>query len=127
VQLNGIVNMNEIYNMTQCSLWIAFVLYLLFETSAVYEYTRFLPNFLTKRKEYEKFAMISYGEFMRTSYDSFAMRMLTCPICIGVWLSAACAVFVQQPILIPSIYLCSQLVYRGFKAVTNWLERFDNE
>lgn len=115
----------EIYNMVHASLWVAFALYILFETSAVYEYSRFLPSFLTKRKRYlaEAKDILSYGDFMRMTYDSFLMRMITCPVCSGVWLSAACAVFVREPVLIPAIYLCSQLVYRGFTALVNNLER----
>jgi hypothetical protein len=115
----------EIYNMAHASLWIAFALYILYETSAVYEYSRFLPDFLTKRKRYlsEAKDIVSYGDFMRMTYDSFAMRLITCPTCSGVWMSAACAAITQEPVLIPAIYLCSQLVYRGFTTLVNTMER----
>lgn len=100
-------------------LWIAFVLYLLFETSAVYEYTKllspYLPEWITRMREYEQIGApcgISYGEYMKTSRDSFMMRMATCPVCLGTWLSIGAALIAEIPLAIPAIYIGSQLIYR---------------
>ena len=111
-------------------LWVGFLLYILFETSAVFEYSRFLPEFLTKRKEYLTQGLphgVSYAMYMQTQHDSFIVRMLSCPVCIGVWMSAVCAVLSTSPIAIPAIYLGGMVAYKTFAACMRLIERIDND
>ena len=75
--------------------WTAFVLWIGFKTSAVYEYLRLLPfcERLFHTREYAEFRKhdmtLGYGEFLSMKYPSFFVRMCGCPFCIGVWIAFA--------------------------------------
>jgi hypothetical protein len=99
--------------------WISLVLYLCFETSAVYEYLRLmsplLPEWLTRMRGYDETAKphgIPYGDYRKLMGDSFLMRLITCPVCLGFWLSLGAAWFVDSLLFLPPIYIGSQLLYR---------------
>lgn len=78
--------------MTFLGLVAAYVLILLvwFKTDAFAEYARLLRLKWTKANDYYcvKLAdpFITYHGFLREYYDCFLVRLLTCPICFGVWL-----------------------------------------
>ena len=73
--------------------WTAFVLWIGFKTSAVYEYLRLIPmcEGITHTKQYQQFKkadpLLTYSEFMGTRYNSFIVRMCSCSACIGVWIA----------------------------------------
>jgi hypothetical protein len=111
-------------------LWVSFVLFILYQTDAVYEYGKFLPEFLTRRKEYERLAKpynISYSLYMRTEYDSFLMRMWSCPICSGVWISVMVALLFSRMEFFPFVYLLGQVGYGAFVRFQQWSRRIDGE
>lgn len=107
------------------TLWVSFVLYLLYETDAVYKYLKLfkwvpLLGRLTHMWEYEYFNDkpdakhgISYRTFMETRYPSFLLDMVTCRYCLGVWLALA-TVPICGIMWTPVVYLGSQLFYSLF-------------
>jgi hypothetical protein len=114
--------MNELFAM----LWVSMALFVLYETSAVYEYMRFLkiPNFISKMKDYTKeleFNKMSYGEYYRIFHDSFFVRWLTCPYCFGMALSIGFTLLFSNWQAIPITYLGGLLSYRTFTRADKWL------
>lgn len=103
------------------TLWVSFVLYLLYETDAVYKYLKLfkwvpLLGRLTHMWEYENFHAdrgISYTTFMETCHPSFLLDLVTCRYCLGVWLALA-TVPICGIMWTPVVYLGSQLSYSLF-------------
>lgn len=113
--------------------WVAGALYVFFKTTAVYEYLKLLPlpEQITKMKEYEaerrhNFTM-SYKEFFTTNYDTFLIRLLTCPYCLSAWLSLIfCGIFSCFAWL-PVVYLGGLITYLGTSLVLDYLQKKENE
>lgn len=90
--------------------WVAATLFVCFKTTAVYEYLNtFIPKRLTKMREYEMERKYDYGLsyklFMMTRHDSFFIRLVTCPYCIGAWLSAGFSWYFSCMEWLPVVYL----------------------
>jgi hypothetical protein len=104
------------------SLWVAMVLYLLYETTVVYSYLKHLPflNFITHVKDYEKARKddwsLSYSFYMQFHHGGFMLELLTCRYCLGFWLTVLGAILSGIEYL-PAIYFVSQLTYVAFKAM----------
>ena len=84
--------MNEFYLMLQQSFFISIVLIIWFQTGAFYEYAKLFGfKKLFKIKDYTEFSEISEGatyiEYLNVQYDSFFIRLISCPICLGIWLN----------------------------------------
>jgi hypothetical protein len=110
------------------SLWVAMVLYLLYETTVVYSYLKRLPflNFITHVKDYEKARKddwsLSYSFFMQYNYGGFMLELLTCRYCLGFWLAFSAAFYCGLQ-YIPCVYFLSQIGYTGFKVIDKTLTR----
>ena len=112
--------------------WVAGSLYVFFKTTAVYEYLKLLPlpEKITKMKEYEaerrhNFTM-SYKEFFTTNYDTFLIRLLTCPYCLSAWLSLIfCGIF-SCFMWLPVVYLVGLASYFFISLLYQWLEKMEN-
>jgi hypothetical protein len=77
---------------------IALILLIWFRTDAWLEYCRvFHLNCLSFYKDYEtkkhEDATLTYLQYLRQEHNCFAVRLITCPICLAVWLSIPAAVF----------------------------------
>ncbi len=68
-----------------------FFCYIFFETPAFIEYFTLFKLKFTKYKEYNdiksRLDTLSYNNFLLMNYDSFFIRLITCPICLSVWLN----------------------------------------
>ena len=71
---------------------VSLIMLVWFNTDAFHEYCkgfRFKKLFYTK--EYSVFAQatpeMSYIEYLQVQYDSFSIRLISCPICLGIWLN----------------------------------------
>lgn len=109
------------------SLWVAMILFLLYETSMVYSYLKKLPflNFVTLIKQYDRDLkrgnwVGSYSSFMQYYADGFFTSLLTCRYCLGAWLAIAASYFCGFEYT-PVVYMASQLEYLGFKAAEKYL------
>lgn len=100
--------------------WTAFVLWIVFKTSAVYEYLRLLPfcDRFTRIKEYGEFRKhdmtMGYGEFMYAKCPSFFVRMCRCPFCVGVWVAFAGCIVFDCFSLLPAVYGTAFILYFVF-------------
>ena len=89
------------------------VLYVWFNTDAFLEYSGFLPDTLQRLllidKYYEFESTCSYPEFLVDFKPSFITRLISCPDCLGFWLTL---VFNSiHPFNIPSYYIGSLMIY----------------
>lgn len=111
--------------------WVAASLFVVFKTTAVYEYFKILPlpERLTKIKEYEKERnrdfTLSYKMFWMTTHDSFFTRMVTCPYCLSAWLSLGFSTIFSCLEWVPAVYLGGMSIYFGVSTMINWLERME--
>lgn len=95
---------------------ITLILLIWFKSDAVLVYSKLfhLQNFF-KINEYEEFkntqdATVSYHLFLRSKYQkSFWVKLITCPICLAIWISFPVFFFVWW--LYPQICLGSILLY----------------
>jgi hypothetical protein len=121
--------MNELIAM----MWVAMVLYVLRETSAVYEYLKLLriPNFISKLKDYkselEFNPQMSYGEYIRIFHDNFLIRWATCPYCFGLPLAVAASIGFSNWTVTPITYLGGLLSYWAFTRAIERLEEGFND
>lgn len=111
-----------------CILWIALILYIGFDTNAVYSYLKRLPtlNFITHVVDYEKEQssrnwQMSYSLYMQVNHGGFLISLLTCRYCIGLWLAIIASAIVRDYEWMPLIFFGSQLTYTGFRALDRYL------
>ena len=111
-----------------CIFWIALILYIGFDTNAVYSYLTRLPtlNFITHVVDYEKEQssrnwQMSYSLYMQVNHGGFLVSLLTCRYCIGVWLAAIASASIPDYEWMPLIFFGSQLAYTGFRALDKYL------
>ncbi len=76
---------------------VALVLLIWFRTDGWLEYTRLLHlNLLSFYKDFDsKFkedVSLTYISYLRRYHDCFFVRLITCPICLGIWLGIGAAV-----------------------------------
>lgn len=102
-------------------LWVAMVLFLLYETDAVYKYLRLfrrvLPERLSRMLEYDYYEYakngVSYSAFLQMCHPSFLLDLVMCRYCLGLWLALATAP-ICGILWTPVVYLGSQLTYSTF-------------
>jgi len=110
-------------NILVATSWTALVLFILFETSAVFSYLSLLKplNFLTKIREYRQEMgsnpTVSYAEYMNVHHGGFWVRMLSCRYCVGVWLALLFSVAMGSLFALPIVYFGGQLICSLFKVI----------
>lgn len=104
-------------NVFECSLICTFLLVIWFKTDALIEYWKLIkfPKFL-KIQEFldakEKDWTLEYQSYLLVKHNNFFTRLISCPICLGVWLSAIITfLFNHQFIGFFYIFIYSQLLY----------------
>jgi len=114
-------------------MWVAMALFVLFETSSIYEYFKFLriPNFISRLEDYARYCryqefegnclLLSYGKYLRECHGSFLVRWATCQYCVGVALAVASSFAFSKWQEIPITYLGGILCYRLFTIANRWL------
>ena len=115
--------MNEVIAM----MWVAMVLFVLFETTAIYEYSKLLlPNFISKMKDYKRELefnpQMSYGSYMRIYHDNFLIRWVSCPYCFGLALAVGATLLFSNWTTVPITYLGGLLGYWSFTRAVKWLQ-----
>jgi hypothetical protein len=87
---------------------IALILLIWFRTDAWLEYTRiFHLNWLSFYKEfdvkYKDDVSLTYLHFLRRDHNCFFIRLITCPICMAIWLGLILAIFIHLVLVPPCI------------------------
>jgi len=94
------------YNILGFSLLVAYALVVWFKTNAFVEYlTLFKLARFFHIDDYQKLVNSgysgSYPEFLREYwYDSFFVRLATCPVCLGFWLGLPLLLIAPQYVLV---------------------------
>jgi len=98
--------------------FISLILIIWFKSDAFIEYSKLLKlsNYF-KIDEWEEFkktidCSTSYHTFLRLKYPKFIVKLITCPICLSVWLSIP-FIFVFGIINCPIIIISSLFIYYG--------------
>lgn len=113
--------------------WVATTLFVLFKTSAVYDYLKILPlpdqitHFKEYKKEQEYDLSLSYRLFILINHDTFLNKLFTCPYCLGMWLSVGFSWGFSCLMWIPVVYLGSLVSYFATSVLVTKLERLDND
>lgn len=90
-------------------------MYIWFETDALVEYAKLFglkKAFRIDRWESHRDMnpKIGYFDYLRMKHSSFAIRLLTCPPCLLVWISSLLAIF-SGILAMPVIYVSSYIIY----------------
>tara|TARA_Y100000592_G_scaffold14894_2_gene21603 strand:- start:7109 stop:7468 length:360 start_codon:yes stop_codon:yes gene_type:complete len=99
---------------------IVFILVVWNDTNAFVEYARtFLGGSFEKYKPHENDGLM-YVDYLELAYSSnFLVRLICCPICLGVWLSAAAAFYLESFYIFFLIFYISVFAYFKFKKAMN--------
>ena len=102
---------------------ISSILIIWFETEAFVEYMQLfrIPFFKINEyiKEKNNDCTLDYHTFLITHYNTFFVRLITCPICTSFWLTVICYILNNIMFLeCPIIFICSILIYYIFKCIT---------
>ena len=97
---------------------ITILMILWYNSSVVEEYGRiFGIKWLKVDKFDEKYKNdfeLTYLSYLRQFHNCFFVRLITCPICLGFWLSLIGCIFCDDIIDFPIIYIISLYAYYIF-------------
>lgn len=97
--------------------WSLLILFLWFETNAFYEYTKALFKYKTYEEKKSLYDNCTLSEFTGIHYSNFWSKLVSCPYCLGFWVSFFCVcVFNNLPFL-PITYFGSLLTYFTIKKI----------
>jgi len=109
-----------------CIFWIVFVSVIWFYTDSVLYYTQLFNLFRPLRLEYSAYIKANptkyFPDFLFYKSLSvsnvkikFVLKLLSCPFCTTVWLSALGSIALHNPILIAPLYVISIVLLLGIK------------
>ena|SRR5271157_656931 len=92
------------------SLIIATILVLWFRSEAYVEYCRlFHLNFLSFYKDYDEKrhndVSLTYFGYLRQYHNCFFVRLITCPVCTGIWLALSLTLLTLDWITFPTAFI----------------------
>jgi len=107
-------------------------LFLWFQTNAFLEYLRIVDKaagLITKEKneiiadfdkQQELSPSIMFADYLNLKYDNFLGKLLSCPICLGVWINlAATAAFFPISYFPPSLVMSYFIYFKLVKATND--------
>ena len=109
-----------------------FFMYIWFNTDAFIEYFQHIKYLsdLFKIKEYfsfrEKFNNLNYHTFLLLNYNNFFIRLITCPSCLGVWLSFISCLFYYNKFNFFSNFIYIMILYYIVSILKNKYDRINN-
>ena len=89
-----------------------------FDTEAFTEYAKLVGgkkffHIDQYEDELKKLSCMNYIEFLSKSSNSFFIKLITCPLCLGFWFCIAFThVFTGDLVLVPLCYIISILLYK---------------
>ena len=107
--------------------FITLILIIWFDTDAFLEYCRLfkLTRFFKIKefnKAYENNFELTYLFYIKRYHDCFFVRLITCPICLSVWLSIILCAIANSLVCIPLICVVSLIIYYLFKMVQKYAD-----
>jgi hypothetical protein len=55
-----------------------------------------------------------YPTYLKLKHNCFPIRLMSCPVCITVWLSIIGCLIIAAPLAIPLVYVSSLIIYAIF-------------
>ena len=106
--------------MMAAGLLIGLILFYLFETDGLFQYSKVLRIKLPYVLEYQKIldsgGSVRYLDFIRGIYNnSFLAKLLTCPICLSFYLSAGFSLIRWNIFEYPAVHSLGLAWYFGLK------------
>jgi hypothetical protein len=93
----------------------ALILLIWFKTDAVLEYFSFIPGDPFKLTAYltakQSDVTLEYHLYLLLNHNNFFTRLITCPICLNVWLSILFNLYFTKSFIVPELCLPSLLIY----------------
>lgn len=91
-------------------------LILWFRTEVFVEYCRlFKLDLISRYKDYDdkkkNDVSLTYHGYLRQYHNRFCTRLITCPICMAVWLSMGVAIFFWHIALVPVTFVCGMILF----------------
>ena len=98
------------------SLIVATILVLWFRTEAYVEYCRlFHLNFISFYKDYDaqhkNDVSLNYFGYLRQYHDTFFVRLITCPVCVGTWLSLGLTLLTLNGVTFPIAFIGGLILF----------------
>jgi hypothetical protein len=91
------------------------ILLIWFNTDAFIEYFRYIPFDLFKIKAYHKAKQndvtLSYHNYLLFYHTNFLTKLITCPICLNVWISIINCLLFTSFVYIPIVCIISLFIY----------------
>ena len=95
----------------------ATILLLWFKTDVVTTYGKLLALFnyahikeFEDKKSQEPYTLY-YPTFLNLKYFNFFTKLISCPLCLGFWISFVCCLIISNIYMFPIIYISSLIVY----------------
>ena len=91
------------------------ILFVWYKTDAFVEYIKYLPKDIFKVKAYiiekdNNDMTLTYHNYLKQFNSGFFVRLITCPICLNIWLSIICSYFISI-YLMPVMFIISMFTY----------------
>ena len=103
-----------------CSFASVMVLIIWNETNAFVEYSRLLLGAEFEDYRTQEDSGVLYVDYLASKYPyNFIVRLISCPMCLGVWLSIVSAFYYKNVYIIFSVFYVSLLMYFSFKLLMN--------
>jgi hypothetical protein len=105
-----------IFTIINSSCLLAFVLLIFFRTEAFVEYCQvFHLNFLSNYKDYyekkKDDVTLTYHGYLRQYHNNFFTRLITCPICVTVWLCIGLTLWTGHLIIFPIAFFGGLILF----------------
>ena len=103
-----------------CSFIFVFILVVWNDTNAIVEYGRLFGLKFCQYKTQEEIG-IKFVDFLEIKYgDNFLIRLITCPICLTVWLCLAAAIYYENYLVFFVSFYLTMTLYFAFKKLLKW-------
>lgn len=91
----------------------ALILLIWFKTDAFVEYCELfgIKNQAYKDKKLAEPFPLSYPCYLRMKHNNFFVNLISCPICLGVWLSLLQCLIICQLLSFPIVCIFSLIIY----------------
>ncbi len=102
---------------------ISILTYYFLNTNVVYEYIKYIPKFINKNfiknifygklmiKSFEVSGEDNYILYLNSVYNNFITKLISCPICIGFWMSLISSIYIGNILYFPFIAYLSLIFY----------------
>lgn len=107
------------------SCFVALILLVWFHSEAFIEYASFIGagDFfyaIDFKQEQQKNPLLNWTEYLIKFHDNFIIRLITCPLCLSVWLTLGFCFFTENLFYFPICNLLSLIFYKLTIKILEW-------